>query len=175
MTDGSMEEGDRLIDILAFFDAVSARDGVGLAAKTQAVDARRAEPGEVIETYIAGEGLETRSAPARPGDMVVRNRCEATGNEEFLLSRDVFARKYSGPTGTSVQEGWQEYRPVSGPVRFVYVPATQAAFSFLAPWGEPMIARPGDIIAQDPADPGDTYRIARKAFDCTYEVLDPAG
>ncbi len=175
MTRGTPQEDTGLVDILAYFDIISARDGAGLAAKTRAVDARRAEPGEVIETHIAGEGLETRSAPARPGDMVVRNRCEATGNEEFLLSADVFVRKYSGPTGVSAQEGWQEYSPVSEPVRFVYVPAMQAAFSFMAPWDEPMVARPGDIIAQDPADPSDTYRIARKAFDCTYEILDPAG
>jgi hypothetical protein len=45
------------------------------------------------------------------------------------------------------------------------------AFAFVAPWGERMVARPGDAIVQDPANPKDTYRIARSAFDCTYEIL----
>jgi hypothetical protein len=33
-----------------------------------------------------------------------------------------------------------------------------------------MVARPGDAIVQDPANPSDTYRIAGAAFACTYEV-----
>jgi hypothetical protein len=34
-----------------------------------------------------------------------------------------------------------------------------------------MIARPGDSIVQDVNNPRDTYRIARAAFACTYEVI----
>jgi hypothetical protein len=37
-----------------------------------------------------------------------------------------------------------------------------------------MVARPGDSIVQDPDNPKDTYRVAKAAFTCTYEVLrDP--
>ena len=60
--------------------------GSGVARKTMPVDVRPAQPGEVVVTVIAGEGEETRSPPAQPGDMVVRNRCPATGNEEILVT-----------------------------------------------------------------------------------------
>ena len=49
-----------------------------------------------------------------------------------------------------------------------------ARFTFTAPWGEPMVARPGDAIVRDPQNPADTYRIAAAAFECTYEILEPA-
>jgi hypothetical protein len=48
------------------------------------------------------------------------------------------------------------------------------SFTFTAPWGEPMAARPGDAIVRSPQDPADTYRIAAAAFACTYEILQPA-
>jgi hypothetical protein len=34
-----------------------------------------------------------------------------------------------------------------------------------------MVARPGDTIVQDLNNAKDTYRIAKAAFACTYEVL----
>jgi hypothetical protein len=55
-------------------------------------------------------------------------------------------------------------------MRFVVVAEDDGTFSFSAPWGETMVARPGDAIVQDPANPSDTYRIAGVAFACTYEV-----
>jgi hypothetical protein len=45
---------------------------------------------------------------------------------------------------------------------------------FTAPWGEPMIARPGDALVRSPRDAADTYRIAAAAFACTYEILQRA-
>ena len=39
---------------------------------------------------------------------------------------------------------------------------------------EPMVAKPGDAIVQDPNNAKDTYRIAAGAFACTYEVVKPA-
>jgi hypothetical protein len=44
-------------------------------------------------------------------------------------------------------------------------------FTFAAPWGEKMIARPGDVIVQDVGNARDTYRIQKAAFACTYEVV----
>ena len=35
-----------------------------------------------------------------------------------------------------------------------------------------MVAKPGDIIIQDASNPKDTYRVAKAAFACTYEILD---
>jgi len=37
--------------------------------------------------------------------------------------------------------------------------------------GEAMVARPGDAIVRNPANPSDTYRIAAASFTCTYEIV----
>jgi len=34
-----------------------------------------------------------------------------------------------------------------------------------------MIAKPGKAVVQNPVDKRDTYRIAKAAFVCTYEVV----
>ncbi len=158
------------IDVVAWFQKASETQGAGLARKTRPVDVRAARAGEVVVTVIKGEGKETESPPAKPGDMVVRNRCPETGNEEILVSAAKFAQRYDGPVGTADREGWSAYRPRGVEMRFVVVGDKDGAFAFTAPWGESMVAKPGDAILQDPADPDDTYRVARAAFACTYEV-----
>jgi hypothetical protein len=161
-------------DIGAMFAAAEAQGRVGVARKTKAVDARPAEPGEVVVTVIAGEGKETQSPPAKPGDMVVRNRCPETGNEEILVSGAKFAERYEGPEGPADAGGWRTYRPRGVEMRYFLVSETEGSFTFTAPWGEPMVAHPSDAIVRNPADPADTYRIAKAAFDCTYEIVRPA-
>jgi hypothetical protein len=161
-------------DIHAMF-AQAERDGrVGLARKTRPVDVRPARPGEVVVTIVAGEGKETASPPAQPGEMVVRNRCRETGNEEILVAAAKFAERYEGPLGPTDAAGWRPYRPRGIEMRYFVVRAADGTFTFTAPWGEPMVARPGDAIVRDPRDPADTYRIAAAAFACTYEILRPA-
>lgn len=54
---------------------------------------------------------------------------------------------------------------------YVIVRDQDGSFRFEAPWGEPMVARPGDAIVRNPADAKDTYRVAQDAFTCTYEVI----
>ena len=135
------------------------------------VDVRAAQPGEVIVTVIKGEGKETESPPAGPGDMVVRNRCPETGNEEILVSAAKFPQRYEGPVGAQSNEGWSTYHPRGVEMRFVVVAEEDGAFTFVAPWGETMAARPGDAIVQDLKNPSDTYRIAKAAFACSYEVI----
>lgn len=171
---GSAMAADPQVDIQALFADAVQEGRVGTARKTGPVDVRPAEPGEIIVTVIAGEGEETRSPPASPGDMVVRNRCAETGNEEILVSSAKFAGHYDGPTGEAAKEGWCEYRPRGREMRFFTVRDTDGSFSFTAPWGEMMVAGPGDVIVQDPDDPADTYRIAAAAFACTYEIVKPA-
>lgn len=147
------------------------REGrVGVARKSREVEARQAVPGEVVVTVIKGEGEETRSQPAVAGDMVVRNRCSETGNEEYLVRAAAFKTRYEGPFGADAT--WRTYRPRSPVVRYLIVPADQGAFTFIAPWGTPMQARPGDAIVRDPTDPADTYRVAAASFGCTYEIID---
>ena len=163
------------VDVHALFDQAEREARVGIARKTMQVDARPARPGEVVVTLIAGEGEETRSPPAKQGDMVVRNRCPATGNEEILVEAAKFTQRYDGPEGPADAAGWQPYRPRSNEMRYLVVRAEDGDFTFTAPWGEPMVARPGDAIVRDPQDSADTYRIAAAAFACTYEVVQPAG
>jgi len=161
-------------DVYAMFEQAEREGRVGLARRTRAVDVRPARPGEVVVTVIAGEGTETESPPAQPDDMVVRNRCPETGNEEILVSAAKFEERYEGPIGAADAAGWQPYRPRGVEMRYFAVRAADGAFTFTAPWGEPMVARPGDAIVRNPADPADTYRIAAAAFACTYEILRPA-
>jgi hypothetical protein len=162
-------------DVHALFAAADAAGRVGIAQKTKPVDARPARPGEVVVTRIAGEGVETRSKPAAAGDWVVRNRCPATGDEEYLVTAETFAARYKGPLSAPDAEGWREFRPHGPELRFFLVSEHEGAFRFTAPWGEQMPARPGDAIVQDPGRPKDTYRVAAAAFTCTYEVVVPPG
>jgi hypothetical protein len=161
----------KTVDVVAYFQQAQDARGAGLARKTKLVDGRPAKPGEIIVTMIKGEGKETQSPPAKPGDMVVRNRCPETGNEEILVTADTFARRYEGPAGATAAEGWSPYRPRGIEMRFVVVAERDGDFAFSAPWGESMVARPGDAIVQDLNNTKDTYRIAKAAFACTYEVL----
>ena len=161
-------------DVHAMFAEAERHGHTGLARKTKPVDVRAARPGEVVVTVIAGEGKETQSPPARSGDMVVRNRCPETGNEEILVSSAKFAQRYEGPSGPADAAGWQPYRPRGVEMAYFVVREGDGTFTFTAPWGEPMSARPGDAIVRNPQDTADTYRIAAAAFACTYEILQPA-
>lgn len=163
------------VDVQALFAKAEGDGRVGAARKTKPVDVRPAETGEIVVTIIAGEGKETQSPPAAAGDMVVRNRCPETGNEEILVSAAKFVQRYEGPIGEADAQGWAPYRPKGVEMLYLTLAANEGPFSFTAPWGEPMMARPGDAIVQDPNNPADTYRIAAAAFACTYEVLRPAG
>ena len=162
-------------DIQALFAAAEAAGRVGNARKTRPVDARPATPGEVVVTVIAGEGEETRSKPANAGDHVVRNRCSETGNETYLVKAGAFAARYDGPHSPPDAQGWREYRPVAPAMRYFVVVDAEGTFQFTAPWGEAMVAGPGDAIVRDPQNPADTYRVAAVSFACTYEVIQRAG
>ena len=95
------------IDIYAYFQKARGLGGEGLARKTKTVDVREAKPGEIVVTVLKGEGKETQSPPAKAGDMVVRNRCSESGNEEFLVPASKFANRYEGPTGPAGEDGWR--------------------------------------------------------------------
>lgn len=161
-------------DIGEMFKAAETADKVGVARKTKAIDARAALPREIIVTVIAGEGKETQSRPAEAGDMVVRNRCPETGNEQYLVSAKKFATRYKGPHGKPDADGWSEYQPVSPKMHYFIVDQTEGDFVFIAPWGEDMIAKPGDAIVANPDDPSDIYRVAAKSFECSYEIVKRA-
>lgn len=139
----------------------------GVARKTREVDARPAVVGEIVVSVIKGEGVETRSKPADAGDWVVRNRCEETGNEEILVKAEKFHQRYGQALSTPDNQGYQSFRPTGVEMTYFIVSGAQGPFSFVAPWGENMIAKPGDAIVQMPTDENDTYRIAGAGFRCT--------
>jgi hypothetical protein len=159
------------VDIVEYFARAQDARGAGLARKSKPVDVRPAKPEEVIITIIKGEGKETQSPPAKSGDMVVRNRCPETGDEQILVPAVSFSQRYEGPIGTTDADGWSPYRPRGIQMRFVVVTERDGSFNFIAPWGERMGARPGDLIVQDVNNSKDTYRVAKAAFACTYEIL----
>jgi hypothetical protein len=163
------------IDPDVLFTRAEPVPAVGIARKTKLVDARAAAPGEIIVTVIAGEGKETQSKPAEPGDMVVRNRCPATGNEEYLVAAKNFPDRYGEPLGPADSDGWRPFQPKGVEMLYVIVQPQDGAFTFTAPWGEEMVARPGDAIVRDPKDAKDTYRVAASSFECSYEIVKPAG
>ena len=168
------ERADVHADVQQMFEEAERDARVGVARKTKPVDARPARPGEVVTTIILGEGKETQSPPAEQGDMVVGNRCPETGNEEILVTAAKFRERYDGPIGPADAAGRSSYRPRGGEMRYFTVRHADGTFTFDAPWGEPMVARPGDVIVRNPHHPSDTYRIAAAAFACTYEILSPA-
>ncbi|MHB2165993.1 hypothetical protein [Alsobacter sp. R-9] len=163
------------VDIVALFGKAQADGRVGMASKTKPVDGRPAVVGEVIVTIIKGEGVETKSKPAEAGDLVVRNRCPETGNEEYLIKANRVKDRYGEPNGTADSAGWQAYAPKGVPMRYFILGASEGPWTFKAPWGESMVAKPGDAIVQDPSNPKDTYRIAAASFRCTYEVTKAPG
>ncbi|MFT4012431.1 MAG: hypothetical protein QM682_03315 [Paracoccus sp. (in: a-proteobacteria)] len=160
------------MDMAARFADHAAKGRTGLARKTKPVDARPAQPGEVIVTLIRGEGIETRSKPAQPGDQVVRNRCPQTGNEEYLVSAAKFPDRYEATSQAA--GGWREYRPKGQEMGYFIIPQGEGPYTFAAPWGEEMVARAGDAIVGSPADPSDVYRIAAASFACSYEITRAA-
>ena len=157
------------IDVIAYFESARAEGRDGIARKTRAVDVRPSKP-EVIVTTIKGEGKETQSAPAKPGDMVVRNRCPETGNEEILVAAGNFAKRYEGQSeAPGLTVGCPIVRKACQCALSSYARSMARSHSLHA-MGEKMMARPGDVIVQDVGNAKDTYRIQKTAFACTYEV-----
>jgi len=164
-----------LDDMVALMTQARANGLVGTARKTKPVDARQAHQGEIIVTAIKGEGTETQSRPAKHTDWVVRNRCPETGNEQYLVAEYEFNERYRPTSAPISAHGWREFRPIARPVRFYVLPGSTEPFKFEAPWGEAMVARPGDAIVQDPGDEKDVYRVAAASFACTYEIVRAPG
>jgi hypothetical protein len=161
-------------DQVELMESMKAEGKTGLARKTKEVDARPAHAGEVVITIIKGQGVETKSKPAEEGDWVVRNRCAETGNEEILVKAAKFPERYGEALAPADNRGYQPFRPTGAEMNYFIVSKSLGEFVFDAPWGERMVAMPGDAIVQVQNDPSDTYRIAAASFACTYEITTPA-
>ncbi|EPF5869757.1 hypothetical protein MWX50_001296 [Morganella morganii] len=146
----------------------------GIARKTREVLARPAVPGEIVVTIIRGEGEETRSKPAEAGDWVVQNICEATGNEEILVKKTAFSRRYGSALTSPDSANRQRFRPQGEPMDYLVI-TQEEPFVIIAPWGEKQRVMKGDVLLRSRHDPQDSYRIQKAAFTCTYQVITPAG
>lgn len=146
----------------------------GIARKTKEVDARPASPGEIIITFIKGQGVETRSKPAEKGDWVVRNRCEETGNEEVLVKARGFKDRYGEPLNEANAAGYRAFKPKGVDMTYFIVTDETGPFNFRAPWDDIVVALPGDAIVQVQTDESETYGVAQVAFACTYDIVEPA-
>jgi hypothetical protein len=106
----------RPVDTQALFEEAVREGRVGEARRTRPVDARPAQPGEVIGTVIQqGDGLATRARPAAAGDWVARNRCLATGREQYLIAAARFPQRCGTPRSEPGAEGWGCSTPSSSP------------------------------------------------------------
>jgi hypothetical protein len=161
-----------LEEVVALMTRARSEAHAGIARKTKLVDARPAREDEVVVTVIKGEGTETQNQ-AKPGDWVVRNRCPETGDEQYIVRAEKFKAQYQ-KTDSPASGDWQEFQPVGKEKHYYLLPADIEAFTFVAPWGESMVARPGDVIVQDPEDEKDVYRVAAASFACTYQVVKAA-
>ena len=161
-------------DQVALFSQMKEQGHTGLARKTREVDARPAKLGETIVTVIKGEGVETKSKPAEDGDWVVCNRCHETCNEEILVKAAKFLQRYGEAQSKPDAAGYSAFRPTGAEMGYFIVTDEIGAFTFKAPWGEDMVAKPGDAIVQVVGNESDTYRIAAASFACTYEIVAPA-
>jgi hypothetical protein len=106
-----------------------------------------------IETIIGGR-TETVNI-ARKDDFIV---CGPLG-EKYVIKAEKFPRLYIGNVGGIVKPEQSD--------RLVAKYDGKQDITFNAPWGEKMLAKPGDWIVKDGQG---YYRIARVAFDATYEI-----
>lgn len=122
-------------DRIEVFDEAMRERRTGVARKTRPVDARPAEPDEIITTVIEGDGVETVSGPAAEGDMVVRNRCPETGDEEILVQAEKFPERYGAAQSEPDAEGYREHLPTGVEMPYFVVSDDDGEFAMEAPWG----------------------------------------
>jgi hypothetical protein len=130
--------------------------------KFRRVDARRADNGEIIITFIRGE-VETTNV-ANDNGVVVMNMTTKS-REQYIIPSDKFAARYL--SGDSVTEDWTTFEPI-GEVDAVEWDGVSTEFE--APWGELMVIHAGDFLCGVPGSPEDVYRIARDEFFETYKI-----
>ena len=105
-----------------------------------------------VET-ITSDGKETQNV-AEPGDIIM----SGPSRENYVLKAAKFPKLYQGQIGQTVV-------PEQNP-RMVALYTGQETVSFIAPWGESMVLKPGDYLVKD-GDAG-YYRIAKVEYEQTY-------
>ncbi|MEM8528874.1 MAG: glycosyltransferase [Bacteroidota bacterium] len=138
--------------------------------KNKNVFARKAKGGEQIVTTTA-DGKETQNT-AEKGEYIITNQTDA--KEQYIVESKDFQEKYDWLR--DVGEEKAEYR-AKGEILALELTSSvlqqlnlQSPFQFVADWGEEMIAKEGDFLAQPLKGEAEVYRIARKEFFETYKL-----
>jgi hypothetical protein len=136
--------------------------------KFQQVAARKAVPGEKIETFTS-DGKETENT-AGENDMVVKN-IKTGAQEEYILNTKKFQARYVLVEKKS--DGWDVYKP-TGKVNAIEFNKDNCPIYdkdedlfITATWNETMPIKLGDFVCTP--DGEEIYRIARKEFFETYK------
>ena len=153
---------ESVIDITAKFEEARRADRVRHYSKKGHADIRPAVPGERIKTVIDGEGETVNTAGS--GDYVVRG---AMG-EHYVIKAKKLAERYGAPISDPDSEGYRKYPAKGDFYAFRY---EGEPFKFIAPWGEDMIANPGDYLGTNVMGSNEFYRIEKNAFAATYAVV----
>ncbi len=138
--------------------------------KVQSVLGRKAKGGENIST-ITSDGLETKNT-ARSGDYIVKNKTKA--GERYIVKPKVFEKTYEH---YKKRKGiYDEYKPnkqilaLEIKASFFKKQGYSKELYFVAPWGSKMVLKVNDFLAC-PLDFSEAYRIAKKEFFETYELV----
>lgn len=132
-----------------------------LYIKSVVVDARPAEPGEVVRTVLRDGTVET-TRRAAAGDIVITN----PDGEQYAIAAETFAARYE-PAGDGRWRATDACRALVNP--------TGEPIIVLAPWGEQQHGGPDAMlaVAVDPATPdaigADRYIIGAREFAATYQ------
>ncbi len=156
-------------EFLAYFLPILEKNGDRFK-KVVLVKAKKAEPGTWIITKTS-DGIETKNQ-AKSGDYLVEN--QTTSMEQYLVGKDTFLKKYE--IIHCLERGWASYRSIATVIAYRISNVDFEFFGmvslleFEAPWGETMVAKPGDYLVM-PLEKNEIYRVAQKEFDETYKSL----
>jgi hypothetical protein len=146
-------------DIAAKFDEALRADRVRLYTKVGEFDIRPAVSGEQVESVIDGEHETVNTA--HPGDFVVHG----VKGEQYIITADTLRARYGEPLTAPDPAGYRRY-PVKGKLyAFRY---NGEPIKFVAPWGEEMIANPGDYIGTHAIGSNQYWRVEKTIFAATY-------
>lgn len=134
---------------------------------------RAAIENETILTMVSGE-LET-IATAGKDDIIIKNIELGSSAETYILTKANFIARYDITEKTYFIDNsiWTETFAKGECIAFEYKPQNpEHSLEFKAPWGEMMLCKNGDFLAQPvPGKYTDIYRIERKTFLQTYSEI----
>lgn len=109
---------------------------------------------------ITSDGKETQNI-AEPNDIII----SGASGEKYVIKPAKFSKLYLGQIGGTI------YPEQSS--RNVGVYTGSVPVTFVAPWGESMVLKPGDYLVKE--SEGKYYRIAKKEYEMTYNQPGKVG